>query len=77
VRLRPRWKDQPRAQAVPAEFRRDVIAVARKGEASIAQIARDLGMRSDIEPSTVERLEAPGAGADRPRGPLLLSAGAR
>jgi transposase len=24
----------------PAEFRRDVIAVARKGEASIAQIAR-------------------------------------
>ena len=28
----------------PAEFRRDVIAVARKGEASIAQIARDFGI---------------------------------
>jgi transposase len=28
----------------PAEFRRDVIAVARKGEASIAQIARDSGI---------------------------------
>ncbi|MCU1613712.1 MAG: transposase [Frankiales bacterium] len=27
-----------------AEFRRDVIAVARKGEASIAQIARDFGI---------------------------------
>ena len=25
----------------PAEFRRDVIAVARKGEASVAQVARD------------------------------------
>ncbi len=28
----------------PAEFRRDVIAVARKGEASISQIARDFGI---------------------------------
>ena len=28
----------------PPEFRRDVIAVARKGEASIAQIARDFGI---------------------------------
>ncbi|NMH96591.1 IS3 family transposase [Pseudonocardia acidicola] len=28
----------------PAEFRRDVIAVARKGEASMAQIARDFGI---------------------------------
>ena len=28
----------------PAEFRRDVIAVARKGEASIAQVARDFGI---------------------------------
>ncbi len=28
----------------PAEFRRDVIAVAGKGEASIAQIARDFGI---------------------------------
>lgn len=28
----------------PPEFRRDVIAVARKGEASIAQVARDFGV---------------------------------
>jgi transposase len=28
----------------PAEFRRDVIAVARKGEASVAQVARDFGV---------------------------------
>ena len=28
----------------PAEFRRDVIAVARKSEASISQIARDFGI---------------------------------
>ena len=27
-----------------AEFRRDVIAVARKGEASVAQVARDFGI---------------------------------
>jgi transposase len=28
----------------PKEFRRDVIAVARQGEASIAQVARDFGV---------------------------------
>jgi hypothetical protein len=28
--LRPRWKDQHRAQAVPKEFQRDSIAVAGK-----------------------------------------------
>ena len=28
----------------PAEFRRDVIAVARKGEAPLSQIARDFGI---------------------------------
>ena len=33
-----------RAQAFPEEFRRDVIAVARKGEASIAQVAKDFGI---------------------------------
>ena len=35
----------------PVEFRRDVIAVARKGEASIAQVARDFG----ISESCLER----------------------
>jgi transposase len=28
----------------PPQFRRDLIAVARKGEASIAQVARDFGI---------------------------------
>lgn len=28
----------------PEEFRRDVVAVARKGEAPLAQIAKDFGI---------------------------------
>ena len=31
-------------KAFPLEFRRDVVAVARKGEAPLAQIARDFGI---------------------------------
>jgi transposase len=31
-------------KAFPAEFRRDVVAVARKGEAPLSQIARDFGI---------------------------------
>ena len=31
-------------RAFPPEFRQDVIAVARKGESSMAQIARDFGI---------------------------------
>ena len=31
-------------KAFPPEFRRDVIAVARKGETSMAQVARDFGI---------------------------------
>jgi transposase len=31
-------------KAFPLEFRRDVVAVARKGEAPIAQIAKDFGI---------------------------------
>jgi transposase-like protein len=31
-------------KAFPAEFRRDVVAVARKGEASITQVAKDFGI---------------------------------
>ena len=34
----------PRAESISEEFRRDVIAVARKGEASIRQVAQDLGV---------------------------------
>lgn len=31
-------------KAFPAEFRRDVVAVARKGGSSIAQVAKDFGV---------------------------------
>jgi len=31
-------------KAFPLEFRRDVVAVARKGEAPITQIAKDFGV---------------------------------
>jgi transposase len=31
-------------KAFPAEFRRDVVAVARKGEAPLSQIAKDFGI---------------------------------
>ena len=31
-------------KAFPPEFRRDVIAVARKGDAPVSQIARDFGI---------------------------------
>ncbi|PZE61821.1 hypothetical protein DEI83_15630 [Curtobacterium sp. MCBD17_021] len=31
-------------KAYPEEFRRDVIAVARKGESSVRQVARDFGV---------------------------------
>ncbi|SCL17548.1 transposase [Micromonospora inyonensis] len=31
-------------KAFPLEFRRDVVAVARKGEASLRQIAKDFGI---------------------------------
>ena len=31
-------------KAFPLEFRRDVVAVARKGEAPLSQIAKDFGI---------------------------------
>lgn len=31
-------------KALPPEFRRDVVAVARKGEAPISQVAKDFGI---------------------------------
>ena len=31
-------------KAFPREFRDDVVAVARKGEASVAQVAKDFGV---------------------------------
>jgi transposase len=31
-------------KAFPLEFRRDVVAVARKGEAALSQVAKDFGI---------------------------------
>jgi transposase len=31
-------------KAFPLEFRRDVVAVARKGEAPLSQVAKDFGI---------------------------------
>ncbi len=42
--MRPCWKDGHYAESVPLEFRRDVVAVARKGEAPLSQIAKDFGV---------------------------------
>jgi transposase len=44
VRIRPRWEDVVVPKPYPIEFRRDVVAVARKGEAPVAQIAKDFGI---------------------------------
>lgn len=39
-------------KAFPLEFRRDVVAVARKGEAPLSQIAKDFGI-SGVVPAPV------------------------
>ena len=50
----------------PREFRDDVVAVARKGEAPIAQIAKDFGisescLRNWLHKADIEDGERPGA----------------
>jgi hypothetical protein len=35
-------------KAFPEEFRRDVVAVARRREAPISQIAKDFGISPDV-----------------------------
>jgi transposase len=42
--LVPRWKEVIMPKAFPVEFRNDVVAVARKREATLAQIAKDFGI---------------------------------
>ena len=39
-----RWKDVGRAQPFPKEFREDVVWVAPSGDASVAQVAEDVGI---------------------------------
>ena len=40
----PHWKNVDTPAAHPKEFRDDVVAVARRGDASIAQVAKDIGI---------------------------------
>jgi len=40
----PYWKDVSMPKPYPVQFRRDVVAVARKSEAPLVQIAKDFGI---------------------------------
>jgi transposase-like protein len=44
VEIRLHWKDVIMPKPYPPEFRRDVVAVARKHEAPLNQIAKDFGI---------------------------------
>ncbi|MEC5185973.1 transposase [Cryobacterium sp. MP_3.1] len=44
MEIRLRWKDVNMPKPYPPEFRRDVVAVARKNEAPLKQIAKDFGI---------------------------------
>ena len=44
MRIAPRWKDQHRAHPVSEGVRADVVAVARQGDKSRAQVARSFGI---------------------------------
>lgn len=53
----------------PEEFRRDVVAVARKGEISLTQIAKDFGVSQScvknwLEQADIEDGHRPGATQD-------------
>jgi transposase len=55
-------------KAYPPEFRRDVIAVARQGQAPIAQVAKDFGitescLRRWLKAADVEDGDRPGVTA--------------
>lgn len=59
-------------KAFPLEFRRDVVAVARKGEASIAQVARDFGVSESclqrwLKLADIEDGTRPGTGSGSTR----------
>ena len=44
MEIRLCWKDVTMPKPYPLEFRRDVVAVARKHEAPLNQIAKDFGI---------------------------------
>jgi len=70
-------------KAFPLEFRRGVVAVARGGEASIAQVARDFGVSESCVQRwlrVVERedgITRPGSRSGPDRGPDAVAAADR
>jgi len=42
-----RWKDVPMPKKFPPEFKCDVVAVARRGDLSIAEVAADFGVAEE------------------------------
>ncbi len=57
-------------KAFPVEFRNDVVAVARKGEASIARVAKDFGVSESclhrwLQLADVEDGKRPGVTASK------------
>jgi transposase-like protein len=69
------WKDVDHATAYGAEFRQDVIDVARKGEAPLAQIAKDFGLSVTTLKRWIAIAERKESGAG-PLGGVGLDAGA-
>ncbi len=63
------WKDVDHAEAHPREFREDVVAVARKGEVPIAEIAKDFGIIRVVpaELAAIADVEDGSAGVERRR----------
>jgi transposase len=45
------------AKPYPKEFRDDVVAVARKGQASLAQIAKDFGISEGSLPNWIKQAD--------------------
>ncbi len=63
-------------KAVPKEFRRDVVAVARKGEAPVSRIAKDFGISESclqrwLKIADVEDGVKPGVTQSRPTKPTV------
>lgn len=57
VRIRSLQQGCSHAEAFPAQFRRDVVAVARKHEAPISQIAKDFGISEATLPNWLKKAD--------------------
>jgi transposase len=57
VRIRPRWKEVDHGKPYRTEFRDDVVAVARKGQAPLAQTAKDVGISEGTLSNWIKRAD--------------------